>query len=148
MIGPDGLGLRRLTHGRFDEAMPAWSRDGRWIYYRQDRADGFVIATVKVGKAPYGAALAADGALLYVTNQHDDTVSVIDAELAEAAAHARPASAIRKAWPRTASASTSSTGWTTRSACSTPAAGSALGSIATGTNSRGFGAFIGAPMTP
>ena len=67
-----------------------------------DRLD--LIATVKVGKAPYGAALADDGALHYVTNQHDDTVSVID--------------------------------------------GQALETIATGKNSRGFGAFSGAAMAP
>ena len=41
LIGTDGLGLRQLTRGRFDDAMPSWSRDARWIYYREDRADGF-----------------------------------------------------------------------------------------------------------
>jgi Tol biopolymer transport system component len=40
LIRPNGLDLRRITHGPFDEAMPFWSRDGRWIYYREDRADG------------------------------------------------------------------------------------------------------------
>lgn len=28
----DGSGVRRITHGRFDES-PAWSPDGRWIAY-------------------------------------------------------------------------------------------------------------------
>jgi eukaryotic-like serine/threonine-protein kinase len=41
VIGPDGLGLKRMTDGPFDAAMPAWSRDGRFLYYRQDRADGY-----------------------------------------------------------------------------------------------------------
>jgi Tol biopolymer transport system component len=40
VIGPDGLGLRKLTDGPFDDAMPSWSRDGRFVYYREDRADG------------------------------------------------------------------------------------------------------------
>ncbi len=31
----DGSGVRRLTHGRFDES-PAWSPDGRWIAYASD----------------------------------------------------------------------------------------------------------------
>jgi YVTN family beta-propeller protein len=39
-----------------------------------------VIATLPTGRAPYGAALADDGRLLYVTNQHDDSVSVFDAQ--------------------------------------------------------------------
>jgi Tol biopolymer transport system component len=40
-VRPDGLDLRQITRGRFDDAMPAWSRDGRWLYYREDRVDGF-----------------------------------------------------------------------------------------------------------
>ena len=39
-----------------------------------------VVATIPVGRAPYGAALAHGNRLLYITNQHADTVSVIDAE--------------------------------------------------------------------
>jgi YVTN family beta-propeller protein len=38
-----------------------------------------VLATLPTGKAPYGAALADGARLLYVTNQHADTVSVFDA---------------------------------------------------------------------
>lgn len=32
LMRADGSGVRRLTHGRFDES-PAWSPDGRWIAY-------------------------------------------------------------------------------------------------------------------
>lgn len=106
-----------------------------------------VLATVKVGKAPYGAALAADGALIYVTNQHDDTVSVIDAESLELqrtltgfgypegiAAHAERVYVVN---------------WMDDKVSVLDArSGNALGSIATGQNSRGFGAFIGAPTAP
>ncbi len=106
-----------------------------------------VLATVKVGKAPYGAALAADGALLYVTNQHDDTVSVIDAESLTllrtltgfgypegVAAYGQHVYVVNWMDDRVSVLDARS--------------GQALGSIATGQNSRGFGAFIGAPMTP
>ena len=106
-----------------------------------------VIATVKVGKAPYGAALAADGALLYVTNQHDDSVSVIDAASLKllrtltgfgypegVAAHADRVYVVN---------------WMDDNVSVLDArSGAALGLIATGKNSRGFGAFIGAPAAP
>ncbi len=106
-----------------------------------------LVATVKVGKAPYGAALAADGTLLYVTNQHDDTVSVIDASSLTllrtltgfgypegVAAHADRVYVVN---------------WMDDKVSVLDAlSGRALGSVATGTNSRGFGAFIGAPITP
>ncbi len=39
-IDAAGGSLRRLTQGPFHESFPSWSRDGRWIYYREDRADG------------------------------------------------------------------------------------------------------------
>ena len=106
-----------------------------------------VIATVKVGKAPYGAALAADGALLYVTNQHDDSVSVIDAASLKllrtltgfgypegVAAHADRVYVVN---------------WMDDNVSVLDArSGATLGLIATGKNSRGFGAFIGAPAAP
>ena len=106
-----------------------------------------VVATVKVGKAPYGAALAADGALLYVTNQHDDTVSVIDAASLKlvrtltgfgypegVAAHADRVYVVN---------------WMDDNVSVLDArSGEALGLIATGKNSRGFGAFIGVPTAP
>ena len=106
-----------------------------------------VLATVKVGKAPYGAALAADGTLIYVTNQHDDTVSVIDAESLTllrtltgfgypegVASHGDRVYVVNWMDDRVSVLDARS--------------GQALGSIDTGQNSRGFGAFIGAPMPP
>ncbi len=106
-----------------------------------------VIATVKVGKAPYGAALALGGALLYVTNQHDDSVSVIDADSLKllrtlngfgypegVAAHGDKVYVVN---------------WMDDDVSVLDAAsGQALRRIATGKNSRGFGAFIGAPAQP
>lgn len=113
----------------------------------RDPARLSLIGTVKVGKAPYGAALAADGTLIYVTNQHDDTVSVIDARSLKllrtltgfgypegVAAHGERIYVVN---------------WMDDKVSVLDArSGQALGSIATGTNSRGFGAFIGAPMAP
>ena len=106
-----------------------------------------VIETVKVGKAPYGAALAQGGALLYVTNQHDDSVSVIDAGSLRVlrtlpgfgypegiAAHADRVYVVN---------------WMDDNVQVLDAAsGRKLQTIATGRNSRGFGAFIGAPAEP
>jgi Tol biopolymer transport system component len=37
-IDADGGSPRRLTLGPGNENMPSWSRDGRWIYFRSDRA--------------------------------------------------------------------------------------------------------------
>ena len=106
-----------------------------------------VAATVKVGRAPYGAALARGGALLYVTNQHADTVSVIDAESLAVlrtldgfgypegiAAHGDRVYVVN---------------WMDDDVSVLDAeSGARLARIATGTNSRGFGAFIGAPTVP
>jgi len=104
-----------------------------------------VVATVKVGKAPYGAALAQGGTLLYVTNQHEDTVSVIDAVSLKVlrtlpgfgypegiAAHGDRVYVVN---------------WMDDNVQVLDAAtGQKLKTIATGQNSRGFGAFIGAPV--
>lgn len=106
-----------------------------------------VIATIKVGKAPYGAALAADGMLLYVTNQHDDTVSVIDAASLKLL---RTLSGF--AYPEGVAAHADRVyvvNWMDDKVSVLDArSGLTLGSIATGKNSRGFGAFIGAPAAP
>ncbi len=103
-----------------------------------------LIATVKVGKAPYGAALAAGGALLYVTNQHDDSVSVIDA------ASLRLLRTLTGFdYPEGIAANEDRVyvvNWMMDNVSVLDAlSGQALASIATGKNSRGFGAFIGAP---
>jgi YVTN family beta-propeller protein len=106
-----------------------------------------LIATVKVGKAPYGAALTADGRLLYVTNQHDDSVSVIDAG---SLMLLRTLTGF--AYPEGVAAHTDRVyvvNWMDDNVSVLDAAsGQALGTVATGKNSRGFGAFIGAPMAP
>jgi serine/threonine protein kinase/Tol biopolymer transport system component len=39
-IAVDGGSPRRVTTAPMTETLASWSRDGRWIYYRQDRADG------------------------------------------------------------------------------------------------------------
>lgn len=106
-----------------------------------------VIATVKVGKAPYGAALAQGGALLYVTNQRDDSVSVVDADSLRVlrtlpgfaypegiAAHADRVYVVN---------------WMDDNVQVLDAkSGRKLQTIATGRNSRGFGAFIGVLADP
>jgi YVTN family beta-propeller protein len=106
-----------------------------------------VIATIKVGSAPYGAALANGGKLLYVTNQHADSVSVIDADSLQVlrtlpgfgypegvAAHGDRVYVVN---------------WMDDCVSVLDAAsGESLARIATGANSRGFGAFIGAAVEP
>ncbi len=103
-----------------------------------------LIGTVPVGRAPYGAALAQGGALLYVTNQHADSVSVVDAASLRVlrtltgfgypegiAAHGERVYVVN---------------WMDDDVSVLDAAsGRLLERIATGRNSRGFGAFIGAP---
>jgi YVTN family beta-propeller protein len=102
------------------------------------------IARVAVGKAPYGAALTADGSMLYVTNQRDDSVSVVDAHTLQVvrtldgfgypegvAAHGDEVVVVN---------------WMDDSLSVLDAAtGRLLKTVRTGQNSRGFGAFIGAP---
>ena len=104
-----------------------------------------LIATVKVGKAPYGAALAANGSLLYVTNQHDDSVSVIDA-----AALTLLRTLTGFGYPEGVAAHADRVyvvNWMDDDVSVLDArSGKALARIATGKNSRGFGAFIGAPL--
>jgi YVTN family beta-propeller protein len=103
-----------------------------------------VIATLQVGKAPYGAALAAEGTLLYVTNQHDDTVSVIDA-----ASLTLLRTLTGFSYPEGVAADKDRVyvvNWMDDNVSVLDAhTGRALGTVATGQNSRGFGAFIGAP---
>ena len=102
---------------------------------------------VPIGRAPYGAALARGGALLYVTNQHADSVSVIDAD----------SLLLRRTldgfgYPEGITAHGSQVwvvNWMDDNVSVLDAAsGRTLATIATGSNSRGFGAFIGAPTTP
>jgi YVTN family beta-propeller protein len=106
-----------------------------------------VLATVKVGKAPYGAALAQGGTRLYVTNQHDDTVTVIDADTLRVVQTLGGFG-----YPEGVAAFADKVyvvNWMDDNVAVLDAAtGARLATIATGRNSRGFGAFIGAPLTP
>ena len=45
----DGGTLARLTDDPMHDAIKAWSPDGRWIYYRQDRPDGRDIVRIPSG---------------------------------------------------------------------------------------------------
>ena len=102
------------------------------------------LLSVPVGKAPYGAALADGGALLYVTNQHEDTVTVIDAR---SLAVLRTLSGF--GYPEGIASHGNSVyvvNWMDdRVSVLDARTGQLTAQIATGTNSRGFGAFIGAP---
>jgi YVTN family beta-propeller protein len=106
-----------------------------------------VTATVKVGKAPYGAALALGGALLYVTNQHDDTVSVIDAGTLQVL-RTLPGFGYPEGVAAFADKVYVVNWMDDNVAVLDAASGRRLATIATGRNSRGFGAFIGAPLAP
>jgi YVTN family beta-propeller protein len=105
-----------------------------------------VIATVPVGKAPYGAALADGGALIYVTNQHEDSVSVIDADTLKVVRTLKGFG-----YPEGIASHQGRVyvvNWMDDNVSVLDAkTGQTLKTIATGQNSRGFGAFIGeAPM--
>jgi len=102
------------------------------------------LATVKLGKAPYGAALAAGGTLIFVSNQHDGTVSVIDAQTLQ------PLRTLDGfAYPEGVASSGDRVyvvNWMDDNVSVIDAAsGTTLHHIGTGQNSRGFGAFIGTP---
>ncbi len=109
-----------------------------------DLKTGQPLARVPVGKAPYGAALTGDGRLIYVTNQRADSLSVIDAATLAAlrtvdgfgypegiAAHGEHIHVVN---------------WMDDNLVVLDAASSrVLQTVSTGSNSRGFGRFIGAP---
>ena len=106
-----------------------------------------IVATVPVGKAPYGATLAAAGTLVYVTNQHDDSVSVIDAETLAVVRTLKGfgyPEGIASHGDRVYVVNWMDDNVSVLDAVS----GRTLRTIATGQNSRGFGAFIGAPAPP
>lgn len=103
-----------------------------------------VTQTVPVGKAPYGAALSSDGRRLFVTNQQADSVSVLDAETLQPlrtltgfgypegiAAHGADILVVN---------------WMDDELSIVDAeTGAERSRVATGQNSRGFGAFVGTP---
>jgi Tol biopolymer transport system component/predicted Ser/Thr protein kinase len=89
VIDTEGGVPRRITDGRFHSVSPSWSRDGRWIYYRDDRADGRDINRVPAaGGQPqrvthHGGLFARespDGKSLFYT-QRDPTSPLVRLEL-------------------------------------------------------------------
>ncbi len=78
VIDAAGGSLRRLTHAPFHESFPTWSPDGRWIYYRDDRADGRDLSRIPAeGGSPervtrhggFVGRFSADGKTLYYTRR-------------------------------------------------------------------------------
>jgi Tol biopolymer transport system component len=68
---------RKLTTGTTNDVAPAWSHDGKWIYFESEREDGLQIWRVPAGGGPAtrltknGGAMAlesADGKLLFYSN--------------------------------------------------------------------------------
>ncbi|MGY0193723.1 cytochrome D1 domain-containing protein [Leptothrix sp. BB-4] len=109
-----------------------------------DLRAGALLRRVAVGKAPYGAALSSDGRLVYVTNQRADSVSVLDAETL---APLRTLEGF--AYPEGIAAHGGQihvVNWMDDNLVVLDAAsGRTLATVPTGSNSRGFGRFIGAP---
>ena len=75
-VDPAGGPPRRVTDGRFHNGRASWSRDGRFLYYREDRADGRDILRIpEAGGTPervtrnggHFARPSADGRWLYYT---------------------------------------------------------------------------------
>jgi Tol biopolymer transport system component len=83
-IAVNRSGLRRITHGQASEVMPAWSRDGRWIYYREDLPEGDLWRVAVEGGTPervtrgggLRAVEALDGRTLFFA-QRDDSAPLM-----------------------------------------------------------------------
>jgi len=89
VIDAEGGVPRRITDGRFHNTFGSWSRDGRWIYFRDDRADGRDISRVpaeggKPQRVTHNGGLLArespDGKSLFYT-QRDPTSPLFRLEL-------------------------------------------------------------------
>ena len=50
----DGRKVHQITHNAWEDAMPSWSHDGRWIYFTSNRNGNFQIYKVSsaVGESP------------------------------------------------------------------------------------------------
>jgi serine/threonine protein kinase len=66
IIDSDGGSLRRLTNDSYPDGTTAWSRDGLWIYYRQDRPDGRDIVRIRTTGRSDPERITRDGALFHV----------------------------------------------------------------------------------
>lgn len=102
--------------------------------------------TVAVGKAPYGAALSSDGRRLFVTNQQADSVTMLDAE---SLATLRTIDGF--GYPEGIAANGDEilvVNWMDDElSVLDDRTGDERTRVRTGQNSRGFGAFVGAPGT-
>lgn len=106
-----------------------------------------LVATVPVGKAPYGAALADEGRRLFVTNQQGGTVSVIDADKLDVIQTIKGFDFPEgiAAWKDKVYV----VNWMLDAVIVVGANDGKVGRrIDIGSNPRGFGAFIGAPVGP
>ena len=112
-----------------------------------DLAEAREIARVPVGSAPYGIAFDGDGARAFVTNQHADSLSVIDMARLEVAA----------TWPTAeypeGVAWSPNRVWVVswmeeRLQVLDDTSGRPLGSVALGSNPRGFGNFLSHTAPP
>jgi YVTN family beta-propeller protein len=109
------------------------------------KGNGRLLSTVAVGKAPYGCAESTDGQRVYVTNQHSETISVIDTQTLQVTQTLKgfeyPEGIVAQGNKVYA------VNWMTDSVSVLDATkGNVLSEIAVGKNPRGFGAFIGSPQ--
>jgi YVTN family beta-propeller protein len=121
-----------------------WS-DSVTISDATSKGNGRLLSTVAVGKAPYGCAESTDGQRVYVTNQHSETISVIDTQTLQVTQTLKgfeyPEGIVAQGNKVYA------VNWMTDSVSVLDATkGTVLSEIAVGKNPRGFGAFIGAPQ--
>ncbi len=104
---------------------------------------GRMLATITVGKAPYGCAESSDGRFMYVSNQHGETVSVIDTQRLKVSETLKGFE-----YPEgimTLADKLYVVNWMSDSVSVLKAeTGKLLTEIAVGKNPRGYGAFIGA----
>jgi YVTN family beta-propeller protein len=107
---------------------------------------GRLLSTVPVGKAPYGAAESSDGSRVYVSNQHGETVSVIDTTTLKVTQTLKGFEYPEGVY--THGHKLYAVNWMSDSvSVINTDTGAVLTEIAVGKNPRGFGAFIGAPQS-